>query len=383
MNDPTPTTEAASGAPPIRPPPAARWRRWAARLGLLVAAVLLSLALLEVGLRLAAPLDVRINSSWYQAHPVYQFRHRSHLDEEFVWVQPYHVRTNSRGLRESGEIPYEPDGSIRVVVHGDSLTFGNGCAAEDTFVRVAERELAAAAARPPVRLINFGVSAHSPGLEYLYYLEEGRRYHPRIVVIAAFCGNDVGDDVRFNAFRLDDAGQLVALPHRIPLLKRLTDADLYQWLIRRSQVVVRLRQVYNWFDVNVLTRSQVEGQAAVFQQAAAFDRNWPLSRAIWIAFAEAIRRDAATPLFAVIPTAEVIDRVAGRPAGEGMLPTAGAARDRLLALCAERGYDVLDLAVPLAAAGVPGDYHFNEAGHRIVGRALAARLADMLAGSAP
>jgi hypothetical protein len=375
-----------AAAPAATPsPPPARLKTWVMRLTAMAIAAGFSIVLLEVLLRLLAPLDMRENSSWYQAHPVYQFRHRANLDEEFVWVQPYHVHTNSRGLREDGEIAYEAGGETRILVHGDSLTFGNGCDGEETFVRVAEKKLNETSGKPPARLINMGVSAHSPGLEFLYYREEGRKYRPKVVVIAAFCGNDVGDDARFNAFRLSDAGELVTVPYRIPRLKRLTDIDAYQWLIRRSQLIVRVRQVYNWLDVNYFTRGQVAAQAAVFSDETAFERNWPLSRAIWLAFAQQIRDDGATPLFAIIPTAEVIDRQAGRPAGKGMMPTAGAARSHLLDFCREQSFPFIDLTDALADSGTPGDdlyfkgdYHFNELGHRIAGEALAAKLAEIV-----
>src|SRR5437773_119054 len=91
---------------PIRKP-RARLRRLIARFLLAGLSLFVALVVAELALRILAPLDARGRASWYEAHPIYQFRHRPHLDQEFLYGQPYWIRTNARGLREDEDIPYE------------------------------------------------------------------------------------------------------------------------------------------------------------------------------------------------------------------------------------------------------------------------------------
>src|SRR5262249_16245798 len=100
--------------------------------------------------------------------------------------------TNSQGFR-SFEYPIERENSRkRVLVLGDSFTWGLGVANEDIFPRVAEKTLRTANIN--VDIINTGVSGWGNDQEYLYFVHEGFRYKPDIVVLAFFIINDPADN---------------------------------------------------------------------------------------------------------------------------------------------------------------------------------------------
>src|SRR3990172_1768091 len=113
----------------------------AKKLLLLVLSTAASLLLAEAAVRIIMPQDLYTNTSWYQADPVYHFRHRENLDRDMRWGERYHLRTNDRGLREDREVPYDPAGKWRVLIHGDSFTFGNGVEREFIFPVAAEKYL--------------------------------------------------------------------------------------------------------------------------------------------------------------------------------------------------------------------------------------------------
>lgn len=95
--------------------------------------------------------------------------------------QPYTVRTNSRGLRDK-EYPYEKPASIfRVIILGDSQTFGaGGVDSAETFPKLLENS------DSHLQVINMGVPAYSTDQEYLSLQYEGVKYHPDVVVLAVF-----------------------------------------------------------------------------------------------------------------------------------------------------------------------------------------------------
>ncbi len=382
-------TESASSSPstaPLRPPQRAQRRlRWQVRLVGIALSLALALLLAEGLLRWWLPLDPRENSSWYLAHPVYRFRHRGGLNEEFYWGQAYHVRTNSRGLRENTEVPYDQLGRLRVVCLGDSFTFGNGVEYGRTLVRVLEQQLERDRPEVPWQVINLGVSAHGPSLEYLYYREEGSKYRPRIVVIGAFCGNDVADDARDKAFRLVE-GRLIEVPYRIGRLKQLTNQEWYQWTIRRCQLLVRARQGYSWVIDHLWARDSKQDQIAAMTDPAALEAAWPLTEAVWTQFAERIRQDGAEPVFLIIPAQEQVDHQAGLPVPENLYQVAENTRQRLLKLAAAKGWTTVDLLPTLGSQVrtareiyLAGDFHFNELGHRLAGEALAVAVSRLVA----
>jgi len=116
------------------------------------------------------------------------------------------IRTNSKGIRADGEIPYEkPPGVNRIVVLGDSFGMGYGVDLQDTFTSQMARSLEKKGIKCEV--VNLSVSGHGNAEHLVALKEEGLRYQPDLVLVA-WHGSDLDDNIRANLFGLED-GRLV------------------------------------------------------------------------------------------------------------------------------------------------------------------------------
>lgn len=97
------------------------------------------------------------------------------------------VRTNAHGLRDP-ERDYAAPGTFRVLALGDSFIEGYTVPLASTLTQVLERSLRGEGC--PVEVLNGGTAAYSTDQEYLFYLDEGRKYGPNVVLLFAYY-NDV------------------------------------------------------------------------------------------------------------------------------------------------------------------------------------------------
>lgn len=94
------------------------------------------------------------------------------------------VNINSKGLRDK-EYPYKRiPGEKRVLVLGDSFTYGLGVNQQEIFTEVLENQL------KDTEVINAGVMGYSTDQELLWFKEEGVKYKPDLVILVV-CGNDI------------------------------------------------------------------------------------------------------------------------------------------------------------------------------------------------
>lgn len=108
--------------------------------------------------------------------------------EEHEFVVP--VRINDAGRRDLDRTLATPAGTLRVMLLGDSFVEALQVPIEQTFARGLEQRLAAAIGRP-VEVVSMGVSGYGTASEYLWYRDVGRRYHPDVVLLSFYPGNDV------------------------------------------------------------------------------------------------------------------------------------------------------------------------------------------------
>jgi hypothetical protein len=95
---------------------------------------------------------------------------------------------NSKGLRDQ-EYTYERTaGAKRVLVLGDSFTWGYGVSDEEIYTEVLERKLAEQGRN--WEIINTGVSGYGTDQEYLFFKTEGLKYQPDLVILALYLYND-------------------------------------------------------------------------------------------------------------------------------------------------------------------------------------------------
>ncbi len=88
------------------------------------------------------------------------------------------LNTNSRGLRGLSEYPYERvPGKKRILVLGDSFSFGEEVGDRETFSAYLERLL------PNTEVINLGVHGYGHDQMLLYLREEGLKYKPDIILL--------------------------------------------------------------------------------------------------------------------------------------------------------------------------------------------------------
>ncbi len=93
-------------------------------------------------------------------------------------------QTNSRGLRDKEYKLNKTEGIKRIVVLGDSFTWGFGVNNDEIYTERLESIL------PNTEVINLGVTAYQLWQEIIYLKREGIKYHPDIVIVG-FSLNDI------------------------------------------------------------------------------------------------------------------------------------------------------------------------------------------------
>jgi hypothetical protein len=110
------------------------------------------------------------------------------------WFAGVPVRFNRLGFRDTREYALaKPPAGFRILVLGDSVTFGHGSVYEHTWPYLLEQQLKSW--RPDVawQVWNLGVPGYNTSQELAYLLDVGPRFKPDLVIVGFF-GNDVIDN---------------------------------------------------------------------------------------------------------------------------------------------------------------------------------------------
>jgi hypothetical protein len=220
-------------------------------IGLTLCSIIFVLFICEVALRVGG----------WKVVTFYPLAGLDQFDADLGWFQiPNHeasfrgrdfkvkIRSNSYGLRDTEYQFSRQAGMKRVIVLGDSFTWGWGVEQEEIFCEVAEREM------KNTEFINLGQHAYGTAQEYLLLKKLGMKFSPDLTVLAFFY-NDIydnyGDSPKMPNFRLQ-GGRLVLKNRpkpfsvdrkiRLFLQKNLL---LYSFIDYRFDLLKQLRKPYD------------------------------------------------------------------------------------------------------------------------------------------
>jgi hypothetical protein len=196
----------------------------------------------EVGLRLRHGRIEEITgfAPWRVDRHLDLHYHWDRYDRQLGWTNlpgyrsdervPFQVTINRRGLRAAGSIEYATrpaPGTTRVLVFGDSMTFGEEVDDDATLPHWLESSLADA------EVLNFGVRGYGLGQMVLRLEAEGLAMHPDHVVLVILLPSDIARDgiAHFGhpkpVFRAEGERLVVS---NVPV----PEASRQSWLLRTS-----------------------------------------------------------------------------------------------------------------------------------------------------
>jgi lysophospholipase L1-like esterase len=358
-------------ARPSRPPRGAR-SRLAGPL-LLLASLAVAGVALELGLRAFVPrsrlLDPAEDAFWKLR---FQEQARGRLDPLAFGNVSFHPvlgwaprpllrrpergeSTNSRGARGEAEHAYaRTEGRARIVVLGDSFSYGLGVPDDAVWTARLERAL------PGTEVVNLAANGYGTDQQLLAWLLEGAKYEPDRVLLAFFV-----PDFDRNALRFRELAKPRFVPHDGALrLEPLAVGRPEDLLAESERVALGPLRVG---DALGFARRRIAGESE-----ARFAHKAEVLRGLLRILAASVALQGAELRLVVIP-----DQRYGRSRRAAEIAALAAAAAR------ELGVPVLDLTGPLEraqAASADAFYgtasaHWTEAGHA----AAAARIAEFLA----
>lgn len=198
------------------------------------------------------------------------------------------VEINSKGFRGPERDYARNAGVRRVLVMGDSLTWGYGVDFEGTFTARLEKLV------PNLEVVNLGVSGYSTDQELLLYQDEGRKYAADVVIVLVV-KNDFGGNTRTvesiiygKPMFVSRAGKLVLVNQPVARAPWWKEAAVrLSW---RSYVLTEIHRALNRWDKRAGPPS-----AAASRKVARVPRKFPRSagHAITVELLKAFKRVTA------------------------------------------------------------------------------------------
>jgi len=292
---------------------------------------------------------------------------------------------NSQGFRCSREFGPKTPGALRVLLLGDSFTYGLGVNDDQTFACHLEQHLRAR--HPAVEVINAGCPGKGTDYELKLFQTVAAKLQPEVTVLCFFA-NDFQDNARGEYYDLTADGGLrvKALDGTRGGIKTfLFNFPGYTWLISWSQAANLVKQA----AVNYLVRKQTGPGAAMtsglvvsytnFDNGFADDANRKLTAIYVDHLRQAVRRAGSAWAVFYIPVAAEVEAYRRRPE---------ASRDEqaIKAIVETRGGALNSLTPVLAAAPEPigqlfyVEGHWTPRAHALAGGYMGSYLATLLQG---
>jgi hypothetical protein len=285
----------------------------------------LALAIPPVFQRIAGPDDASWRLRWVRRHAAggWQYSELDDFSATRGWALRSGLRrvpafghllsSNAKGLRGEREYAYDrTPGAPRIVVLGDSFTFGEEVGDEETYSRRLEVLL------PGVEVPNLGVHGYGHDQMLLYLREEGVRYRPDVVLLGF-----IREDMDRNLLRFRDFAKPYFVLEDGRLVLRGTPVAAPEEVLRSELLRSRTSDVLTMLGQRLRRRSGAEQEAKL-----------RLTRAILDAMRETIESAGARALYVYLPEGAEIGRA----------DPARHADARFFAdYCRERGVDCLDL----------------------------------------
>jgi lysophospholipase L1-like esterase len=121
------------------------------------------------------PMAISNENRIFDLKPNY---HQTYKTSEFE----IDIKTNSDSLRDVEHSIDKPPNTYRIVVIGDSMTFGWGVNLEDTWWKILEDKLNNNSKNIKYEVINLGVWMYTYDQQYLRLKEKGLKYQPDLVI---------------------------------------------------------------------------------------------------------------------------------------------------------------------------------------------------------
>jgi hypothetical protein len=216
-----------------------RGRRWLVNTLVVLVSVGVTLAAVEVGLRVFSPLPKGV---WHQDREGLAL----HWPGLVTYLPQFGVTAsfNSAGMRDREHPVQKPPGVFRILVLGDSFIEALQVPFEESFTSLLQRELGERAPQR-IEVMNASVSGWGTDDELKYLTSYGRRFKPDLIVVAMTLYNDVSDNLRERFHTVRD-GALVAKPPTRASFVDYTIIQLKGWLASRFQIwqlVTRARRL--------------------------------------------------------------------------------------------------------------------------------------------
>jgi len=218
------------------------------------------------------------------------------LPDEFT----AYIETNDKGLREHPTTYEKPEGVYRILIIGDSMTFGAEVPLEETYHEVFER-LINEASDQTIEVIGAGGQGWSSDQQLLYLRHEGCRYEPDEVILQMTINDAQGNHnpglpKPYFTFAADGSLELHDFPYEAQQSPLPTSAQVFQPFLRVSHLARILWQAAQVIGLNYLGGESDDGA----QPAVTIDGENDLLWAEWedwrelnTALIAAIRDEAA------------------------------------------------------------------------------------------
>ena len=261
------------------------------------------------------------------------------------------LNTNSRGLRGTQEYPYERQpGKARLLVLGDSLTFGDEVSDNESYPYYLQQQIRDA------EIINMGVHGYGHDQMLILLREEGVKYRPDAVILGFIPADMPRNLLRFRDFAkprfvLDDGGlALTGSPVPRP-------EDVLKWEWARPRML----------DIWSVTKYLIQVRSGSYEKQKA-----ELTTRLLDELVITIRRTGAVPVFVYVPSpVEMNDQ---RKFAEGDDFLLSYCREKQLAHCFSARPLFLERMRQGVALNTTG--HWASAGNRIIAEAISGYLAD-------
>jgi lysophospholipase L1-like esterase len=237
-----------------------------------------------------------------------------------------HIKINSKGLRDKSYGYKKPEGIMRIVVLGDSFTWGYGVEDKERYTEILEDGLL-----ENIQVINMGVTGYGTDQEFHTLKNEGVKYNPDLVIIAFQIGTDISDNthtVRYtypkSMFVLDNNNKLtltnVPVPQKEEWLKReeIENNDNVTLFLSfrgfmahhsHAYVFIADRIVSTPKLLNLFKKIGIADKETRSRRAYGFDHyNWNLTRAILTEIDAVAKTNNAKTFIVIVPTREQVNK---------------------------------------------------------------------------